>query len=115
MPIPSGRLHEAVLTLLGLILALSPLAMWLAPTTTVLALAVTASVTSGLALWLLSQLTGGDAGRNSGLEPRHAPARLPDRFIAELHKLSPLTYHHRPLGDPRYQRKIDRLRQYLND
>ncbi len=110
MHIPAASLHEAVMTLLGITLALTPLAMWVAPNSTILAIVLTVSVVSGFAVWTLS-LLGHSAPDNAvGDEP----PRLPDKFVAELHKLSPLTYHHSGMGDTTYQRKIDSLRKYLD-
>jgi hypothetical protein len=108
------KLHDATNTLAGITLALTPLAMWVAPNELVFATVLAISVVSGFAVWLLSYRTTTAEEILRGNASAHGPPLLPDRFIAELHKLSPLTYHHRGLGDGLYQRKIDALKKHLD-
>jgi len=114
MYIPAAKLHEAAMMLLGLTLALTPLAMWAAPNKTVFAIVLTVIVVSGFAVWALSLISNSAPGHAATEKHASGPARLPDRFVAELHKLSPLIYHHRGLGDPHYQRMIDSLRKFMD-
>ena len=91
----------------------TPLALWVAWTETVLFIVL---ATGAMACVLYCLLVWYE--ERADLAPRgpttHGPAEtVPDAFVAELHGLFPLTYHHRRLGDPRFQRKMDRLNRLL--
>lgn len=105
------RLREGGMVVLGLVLAAVPLALWVAWSRAVFYAVLAAAVIAALMLVALAWL-----GRSAEAE-RPADAREPehlnDEFIAELHRLTPLTYHHRRLGDPRLQRKFAKLRALL--
>lgn len=105
----SGLPVEATITLLGLILAAAPLAIWLAPTiqSFLLVLLVTASAVGGLCI--IDHLQGG-AQLFKRLRTLPPVRGLSDRYIAELLKLLPMTHHNRRPGDPEFQRKMDRLK-----
>ena len=78
----------------GMALMITPLALWVAWTETVLYIVLAAGFISASATRGLAET-------------------VPDDFVAELHDLFPLTYHHRRLGDPAFQRKMDRLKRLL--
>lgn len=103
---------EICTTVLGLVLALSPLALWLTPTARVFFAILAVIISATIGLWLLD-LMGGDRNLLSRLRQPRPTRGLPDGFIAELLKLLPNTHHNRLPGDPDYQRKIDRLKKLL--
>ena len=102
------------LNLLGAILMITPLALWVAWTETVLFIVLATGVMAG-ALYCLLALCEKPADLAQGETATNGPPEtVPDAFVDELHGLFPLTYHHRRLGDPKFQRKMDRLKSLLN-
>lgn len=113
MPMPLERkgfaelLREIAMVVLGLVLAVVPLALWLAWSETafysVLAVGAVAMV---LILALIS--FGPEDDRPTRTKIVSAP-----ELIAEVHRLIPLTHHHRRLNDPRIRRKMARVRALM--
>ncbi len=99
--------------LFGAALMITPLALWVAWTETVLYIVLAAGFMAGTLyclLYMYEQRT--DLAQSPSTTS--GPAKtVPDDFVAELHDLFPLTYHHRRLGDPAFQRKMDRLKRLL--
>jgi hypothetical protein len=92
---------------LGIVLALVPVALWVAWTpfvwVTVVAVGlVAAALLVALGYWLRS-----DEGASS------APRELPDEGIAAIHEVFPLTYHHSFRQTARFRRAMDTLRRVL--
>ena len=102
------------LNVLGVTLMITPLALWVAWNGTVMVIVLATGTMSGVLYCLLvlyekpTDLAQGESATNGPLET------VPDAFVEELHGLFPLTYHHRRLGDPKFQRKMDRLKSLLN-
>ncbi|MDP6345342.1 MAG: hypothetical protein QF578_00535 [Alphaproteobacteria bacterium] len=109
------RLTFYALLALGLVLAMTPLALWLATTeaATDVVRAVAALAAVGVGICLLASY------RNAVLKPGGETRRpehmdlLSDEFLAEAVRLEPMTHHNRLPGDPVYQRKADRLKRLL--
>jgi hypothetical protein len=95
--------------LLGIVLAVTPLALWIA-WTPALVLAVMAISLVGAVLLVVLNDRSPEAQRGSG----EAPAPLPEEFIDEVHRLFPLTYHHTLVGNPRFERVMTRLRRLID-
>lgn len=94
-------LRELAQTLLGLVLAVTPLAMWVAWTPALLAgvLAV-ALLSAGLLVLLTDAL------------PARTPdvrARLSEEFLEEVQHLHPMIYHHSGRRSSRFHRTMRRL------
>ncbi len=106
---PNDRRIEFLQTFFGIILLVTPLALWVAWTEAIFLGVILVCVVAMLTICAIALFAPKAA---SGHE---APKVLPDRFVAELHKLFPLTYHHRRLGSKSFERKMDRLRPYLDD
>jgi hypothetical protein len=114
---PSGRagwqerLMSAARTGLGIVLALSPVVLWVAWSPFVLAVVAAAIAVSAGMFVLLHD------GRHPGAEdPVAAPqSRAGDfdaeEFIEEIHRIFPLTYHHSLRGRARFRRAMDKLRR----
>ncbi len=93
----------------GLILALTPLALWVAWTDAGFVIVLAAGATAGVLYWLL-------AGFRDPLLEDRGPARDPGtrqalsvEFLTELSRLGPWTYHHRRMGDAAFRRKMESL------
>jgi hypothetical protein len=99
---------------LGIILAVTPITLWLAWTPLVFMAAVGAAAVSATLLGLLHERRGSahedvDPGQPSkSLQPV-----LPDGFVEEIHQIFPLTYHHSRNESPRFRRAMQNLRNLL--
>jgi hypothetical protein len=94
---------------LGIVLALTPITLWVAWSPSVLMIAVAGAVISAALLVLLNRRRGeaADADRHAdGSQPT-----LPEGFVEEIHQIFPLTYHHSRAGPARFRRVMDRLRR----
>ncbi len=97
------------MTVFGLILALTPPALWVAWTGTGFIIVLAAGATAGVLYCVL-------AGYQDPLVEDRGPARDPgtrqslsDEFLAELSSLGPWTYHNRRFGDAAFRRKMESL------
>ena len=99
--------------LFGAALMITPLALWVAWTETVLYIVLAAGFMAGALYCLLVRYEQRADLRISASATIGPAQTVPDEFVAELHDLFPLTYHHRRLGDPAFQRKMDRLKRLL--
>jgi hypothetical protein len=99
------HLARVATTLLGIVLAFTPAALWISwSATMVMAVMATALACAGL-LVLLTESS----------PPRQArePGALPEAFIDEVHRLFPLTYHHSSAGPRRFRLAMKELRELL--
>jgi hypothetical protein len=105
------HLRNYAATSLGLVMAATPLALWVAWNQTVFILVL---VVFAAAVVLFSMLPVYDEpGVSDWRDHRDAEstARLSDEFLSELSNMGPWVYHHRRLGDPDFQRKMDLLKK----
>ncbi|MGI9425682.1 MAG: hypothetical protein ACR2PA_21015 [Hyphomicrobiaceae bacterium] len=107
-----GLTMEIITSLLGIVLAVAPLALWVAPTVPVFLMVLCTTMSAVLGLYVLDVCRGETALARRLLQHRR-PVALSDGFLVELLKLLPLTHHNRRPGDPEFQRKMDRLKQHL--
>jgi hypothetical protein len=98
------------MTLLGLVLALVPLALWVAWSEIVLLMVVVIGAASAILLGILS-----DYRRLADDEPAGRATRetLPEDFAAEVHRIFPLTYHHSRKPSARFRETMEKLRQMM--
>ncbi len=107
----ANRFASIGVTVVGIILAAVPLALWVAWTPfgflVVLAVGAVSMVLLGV---LLSRLPPGidDPHRQHDDETRVV---LSDEFVEEIHKISPLVYHNARIENARFRRTMDRLRE----
>ena len=96
--------------MLGAILAATPVALWIAWSATVLFIVVAVAIASaGLFVLLVER-----AQRTARQSPAAAgKVMLPDEFIAEVHELFPLTYHHSLLETARFRRAMEKLSRMI--
>ena len=97
-------------TVLGVMLTVTPVALWVAWTPTVLFVVVAVAIASAGLFVLLTEFRQPNAGRSPAADGR---ALLPDEFIAEVHELFPLTYHHSRLETTRFRRAMERLSRMI--
>ena len=93
----------------GLTLALTPLALWVAWTTTGFVIVLAAGAMAGVLYWLLAAYDDpllGDRGQARDPGTRQV---LSAEFLTELSRLGPWTYHHRRMGDAAFRRKMESL------
>jgi len=88
---------------LGMVLASTPLALWIAwSATLVLCVMLVALLCVALLALLVESAPGGEARAGGS-------AALPPEFIEEVHRLFPLTYHHSRHETQRFRQAMQRL------
>jgi hypothetical protein len=107
-PATKERLAGIGETGLGIVLALVPVALWVAWTPFVWAIVVAVGVVAaallvGLGYWRPKADEGASNARRE----------FPDEGIAAIHEIFPLTYHHSFRQTARFRRAMDRLRRVL--
>ena len=106
----SERLAAAASTLLGVILGVTPVMLWVAWTETVLFVVVAVAIVSaGLLVSLEERLHRPSDGPGAGV----GSARLPDRFVDEIHQIYPLTYHHSMRPRARFRQTMEKLSRMI--
>lgn len=101
---------------LGLVLVLTPLALWVAWSAKVLFLVLATGVAAAVGLVVCRWFTDDDrlaADGGSTRPQRTGPAPMSNEFLAELSGMAPWTYHNRLTGDARFTAKMARLRKLL--
>jgi hypothetical protein len=107
------RLGHIGVTGLGVVLAVTPVALWIAWTATlVVCVMLVAIVSAALFAWLTERLRE-RTQIQSGSEGAFSGVALPDEFIEDVHRLFPLTYHHSRLETPRFRQAMKRLSQLI--
>ena len=101
------RLRIYVLTLAGLIMAATPLALWVAWSQTVFILVLAVFVTAGVCFYVLISCERSDGEARHDDESR---VHLSNEFLTELSDMGPWVYHNRRVGDASFQRKMDSLK-----
>lgn len=106
-------LRAAGETGLGIVLALVPLALWVAWSPAVLLAILVAGGVSAALLVVLSWLE--DAPADEARMPQDDAGRVavPDAFVEELHRLFPLVYHHSRREKRGFRRVMDKLRRLM--
>ena len=109
----TNRIASIGVTACGIILAAVPLALWIAWTRVgfliVLVVAVASVVLLGV---LLPRLPSGNDQPQIGHDDEMRTV-LPNEFVEEIHKISPLTYHHSGIEKVRFRRAMNRLRRMI--
>ena len=102
------RLSRICETGLGIVLAAMPVALWVAWTPVGWAVVVAVGFFAAAALIALGhRQTAEDASPSPG----EAASGLPDTFVATVHELFPLTYHHSRAGPRRFRDAMEKLRR----
>jgi TolB-like protein len=102
------------LILLGLVLMLTPLALWVAWTETIF-LGVLATGAAALVLYGVLERFERPADPAQRESSDYVRAKvLPAKSIADLQKLHPFIHHHRPAGSPKFQIAMGNLKKSLS-
>jgi hypothetical protein len=102
------RLSRIGETGLGIVLAVVPVALWVAWTPIVWAIVIAVGF---VAAALLIALGHRRAAEDAGASPVEAAPALPDTFVATVHEIFPLTYHHSREGPRRFRSAMEKLRR----
>ncbi len=95
-------------TVLGLALAATPVALWIAWTPALLGAVLAGCIVCALVLVWIQRW---DAAALAAVEtPR---PQVDERFFAEMHRIAPLVYHHRLREPARFRRAMGRVRRLL--
>ena len=100
-------MRRAAATLLGVILAVTPAALWIAWTPSLLVGVMALALVSAGLLVLLTESSPRDHAAKDG------KVALPEEFVDEVQRLFPLTYHHSAAGPARFRLTMKRLSQGL--
>ena len=107
--VPAGALRAAMV-FLGIVLALTPIAFWVAWSEQGWLLVLAIGAAAFIGLLVCHWLTEDDRPAASGKSDR---AGVSDEFLAELSRMGPWTYHNRLTGHARFKKKMARLRKLL--
>ena len=107
------RLRAAIMTISGIVVALTPPAMWMAISPGSLGLIIGTGFTSAVIFCLLAFYD--DNHRDEPSEPveREMTQVTFDEFIKTMHRFYPLTYHHGRRNDSVFAREMARLKGLL--
>lgn len=100
---------------LGMILAATPVALWIAWSATLVFCIMLVAVVSAALLALLADLLCEEAQAEDGREAAYNEFSLPDEFIEEVHRLFPLIYHHSRFETASFRQTMDRLSRLLGE
>ena len=109
----TGLTISLLATVVGLVLAALPLALWIAWTPLVfVGVLITGVASVALLVFLL------DYRRSAVEEPadaseRHRGSAVPDEFVEEIHRIMPLTYHHGRMGRGPFRGTMEKLRRLI--
>jgi hypothetical protein len=104
-----GSLRSAAATILGVTLAVVPLALWVAWTETILLAVVAIGATSAVLFVVLAERDAAIADGSRSAQHPDARPTITDEAVAELHRVFPLTYHHSLKPRARFLRAMEQL------
>jgi len=97
-------IREVLQTLLGLVLAATPLLLWIAWSPAMLAGVIVVALLSAGLLLLVTE-------SSPGARATERPAQLSDEFFEEVQQLHPMVYHHSGRRSSRFHLTMRRLKQ----
>ena len=102
------------LIFLGLVLTVTPLAMWVAWTETILLGVIVVGALAGVLYCVLFRFERPEAPlRRDGAEEERAE-ELSDAFIEETTELHPFVHHHQRAGTPIFRAAMAHLKKHLD-
>ena len=109
----ADRLTGIGLTILGLVLMVSPLALWVAWTDTILVIVLASALVAGVLYCVLARCEKPvrPAPRDAADRIRREP--LPEQAMDDLQTLYPFIYHNGPAGGPKFHAVMRRLKRHL--
>ena len=109
------RLRTAVMTCSGIVVALTPPAMWMAGSPNVLGLIIGTGFTAAMIFCLLAFYDDNHTEERSEPVEREMTQVTFDEFIKTMHRLYPLTFHHGRRNDSVFAREMARLKRLLKN
>jgi len=101
--------REIAKIVLGIVLAIVPLALWVAWSEMVFVIILAVGAVAMILILAVSE-TEPEVEQN---RPKQVNKVTATELIAEMHRLMPFTFHHRRLDDPRLRRKFAALRALM--
>ena len=112
-----ARFADGLVTLglmfLGVIVMVTPLALWVAWTDTILFTVLASGFTAGALYCVLIYFEKPPPSGRHGYTTDNRDRILPEQSISELQKLHPFVHHHRPSGGPIFRKVMQRLSRRL--
>ncbi len=99
------------LTLFGLVLVVTPLALWVAWTETIFLVVLVTGATAAALYCVLARFERPPAQSEPSDYIR--PVILLDKFILELQRLHPFIHHHRRSGGPKFHTAMYHFKKHL--
>ncbi len=101
------------LMLLGLLLEVTPLALWVAWTETIFIVVLVTGATAAALYGVLARFERPANPAQSEPSDNVRAGILPDRIIVDLQSLHPFIHHHRPSGGPKFHTAMYHLKKHL--
>ena len=101
------------LMLLGLVLMVTPLALWVAWTETILIVVLATGATAGVLYCVLVRFERPANPAQSEPSDYVRVENLPDKIIEDLQRLHPFIHHHRPSGGSKFHAAMYHLKRHL--
>ena len=107
-------LSDLGMAVLGIIVAMIPLALWVAWTEFLFVMVLAVGAIALVLIYMMAESGSSVAGDDRVPDKSIPRIRLSDEFIEELHRLYPLIYHHGRRGGVRFRKSMDRLLSLTN-
>ena len=101
------------LRLLGLVMMVTPLALWVAWTGTIFLAVLATFATAAVLYGVLFRFERPANPAQSEPSDDVRAVILPDKIIVELQKLHPFIHHHRPSGGSKFHTAMHHLKKHL--
>lgn len=108
------ELGHACETVLGIVLAATPVALWVAWSPALLIwVLLTAAACSALLVLLSDHLPRSEAQDDSARSWRDKDG-VPGEIVEEVHRLFPMIYHHSGRNSPRFRQAMARMARWID-
>lgn len=101
------------LMLLGLVLMVTPLALWVAWTETIFLAVLVTGATAAALYGVLARFEKPANPAQAEPSDHIRPVILLDKYILELQRLHPFIHHHRPSGSRKFHTAMYHLKKHL--
>jgi hypothetical protein len=109
----ASSLMTAGLLLLGLVLMVTPLALWVAWTDAIFLIVLATGAMDGVLYCVLVRFERSADPAQSETTGDFPVDNLPGTIIEDLQRLHPFIHHHRPNGGPKFRTVMNRLKKHL--
>ena len=110
----ADSLRSTGLLVFGFLLMMTPLALWVAWSDTILLLVLAVGTMAGVLYCVLVPFEGPAPSPGNRASVPVQGETLPDGLIEELQSLHPFIHHHRPSGGSRFRIVMGRLKARLD-